>query len=528
MLNIVKKQAVVLCFSALLLITLILAAGLSRPLFPVNETLYTGVAWDMWTQHHILVPIMNGHLYNQKPPLFFWLLDWGWSLFGANNWWPRLLPGLCAAGSMYLALRSAEKLFEKTDNIGLITLALIMGSAYWAYYLPRTRIDQLLCLCVMFSVYGTALAIKTQQKGWWWFALGNGLGLLTKGPIVFLFTLPLALLAPRFVDIPARQHWHRRLLIATLLALSIAALWALPLLFTHPEYAKSILWDQTANRLSDHGTVHPWYYYIIRLPLLLAPWFFWPSIWQNKHSTVKDPIERLLRYSLLITFLALCCIGPKASRFLLPALPIFALWLGYRLMQIPYRPWRYQNDCIAFALLVVGIAVLCTPAITRLITPQAIWLSHFNPWWGFVFIALSIVWLFDPKTLLTTIALLSSTVVIGTTLFYLTIVHAISPLYDLTQFSAYLKQLQLQGHPIAYVGHYDDRFQFLGRLKIPLTVLGYGEETRFANTHPNSYLIEVKPYTHTVVGHPILQQRYRSHEQLLLWKATHFRPKGSL
>ena len=57
-----------------------------RPLWPVDETRYASVAWEMWLRGDFLVPYINGEPYSHKPPLLFWLIQLGWFLFGVNDW----------------------------------------------------------------------------------------------------------------------------------------------------------------------------------------------------------------------------------------------------------------------------------------------------------------------------------------------------------------------------------------------------------------------------------------------------------
>ncbi|HSH29228.1 MAG TPA: hypothetical protein VK971_04905, partial [Thiohalobacter sp.] len=65
-----------------------------RPLLPVDETRYVAVAWEMWLRGDFLVPHLNGQAYHHKPPLLFWLIQAGWTLFGVSDWWPRLVAPL--------------------------------------------------------------------------------------------------------------------------------------------------------------------------------------------------------------------------------------------------------------------------------------------------------------------------------------------------------------------------------------------------------------------------------------------------
>ena len=83
---------------------LAVAALFLRPLWPVDETRYVAVAWEMWQRGDFWVPYLNDAPYSHKPPLLFWLMQAGWALFGVNEWWPRLLSPLFALLSMPLML----------------------------------------------------------------------------------------------------------------------------------------------------------------------------------------------------------------------------------------------------------------------------------------------------------------------------------------------------------------------------------------------------------------------------------------
>ena len=45
----------------------------NRGLWNPDEPRYLQVAWEMSQTGSYLVPVMNGELYMEKPPLFFWL-----------------------------------------------------------------------------------------------------------------------------------------------------------------------------------------------------------------------------------------------------------------------------------------------------------------------------------------------------------------------------------------------------------------------------------------------------------------------
>ena len=45
----------------------------NRGLWAPDEPRYVQVAWEMSRSQSYLIPLMNGEIYAEKPPLFFWL-----------------------------------------------------------------------------------------------------------------------------------------------------------------------------------------------------------------------------------------------------------------------------------------------------------------------------------------------------------------------------------------------------------------------------------------------------------------------
>jgi len=86
--------------------SLLLVAGLAslllRTPFPVDETRYLSVAWEMWHNGDFILPTLNGEPYSHKPPLLFWLMHAGWALFGVNDYSPRLISMIAGLASLPL------------------------------------------------------------------------------------------------------------------------------------------------------------------------------------------------------------------------------------------------------------------------------------------------------------------------------------------------------------------------------------------------------------------------------------------
>jgi 4-amino-4-deoxy-L-arabinose transferase-like glycosyltransferase len=178
------------------------------PLMPIDETRYVAVAWDMWLRHDFLVPHLNGETYAHKPPLLFWLINLGWWFFGVNEWWPRLVPGLFVLANLWLTQRVAGLLWPQRANVAFWAPTILLGSLYWSLFTTRLMFDMMMVLFTLLALLGVLLARRSRYWGWVLFALGIGLGLLTKGPVILLYTLPPALAAPLWIDRPV-AGWSR-------------------------------------------------------------------------------------------------------------------------------------------------------------------------------------------------------------------------------------------------------------------------------------------------------------------------------
>ena len=106
-----------------------------RPLLPIVETRYLGVAWEMHLSGDWLVPKLNGAAYSHKPPLLFWLINLGWQVFGVTETWGRLVAPLFGLGSLALTAVLARQLWPSRDDTALAATAtlILFSTATWVY-----------------------------------------------------------------------------------------------------------------------------------------------------------------------------------------------------------------------------------------------------------------------------------------------------------------------------------------------------------------------------------------------------------
>ncbi|MBI5039876.1 MAG: glycosyltransferase family 39 protein [Gammaproteobacteria bacterium] len=234
---------------------LVATALFTRPLLPVDETRYVGVAWEMWARGDFLVPFKNGAPYSDKPPLLFWMMQAGWWLFGVNEIWPRLVAPLIGLGCLGLTALLARRLWPDRLTAAVLAPWLLFGCVFVAGFGTLTQFDLLIVFCTLLGMLGLLRAATGLGTGWLIVGVAIGLGLLSKGPVILVHVLPAALLGHFWVDrarLKGWVCWYGGTLAALLLGALIALAWALPAAQAGGEaYRNAIFWGQTAERVVD-------------------------------------------------------------------------------------------------------------------------------------------------------------------------------------------------------------------------------------------------------------------------------------
>lgn len=473
-----------------------LAAITLRPLWPVDETRYASVAWEMWLRGDFLVPWLNGEPYSHKPPLLFWLIHLGWAAFGVNEWWPRLVSPLCALAAAPLMLRLGCRLWPEAALSHAVWV--LFGTLLFAAFITLTMFDLLLLVTVLIGMLGMARAARGELSGFVWLGIGIGLGVLAKGPVIFLHLLPAALVAPWWAPsariLPLR--WYGGVLGAVALGAAIALAWAIPAGHAGGEaYRHAIFWGQTAGRVAESFAHRaPWWYYAPLLPLLLFPWFVWPPVWRGLRALAARPADPGVRF--LLAWLALALVGfslisGKQAKYLLPLMPACALLIARALNELSTVPRRWEMLPPALGFLSIPAALLYARAHPAALELPA-WAATL-PMWPIPLLALAAcapIALARASRAWQTRGLALAVLGVFAVL-YLALAPLLAPYSDLRPAAAQVRALQERGVPVAYLGKYHAQFNFLGRLRAPIDILEPGELGDWLAQHPQGRVIRV-------------------------------------
>lgn len=343
--------------------------GLRDP-WPADEPRFASVALDMWRSGDWLIPRSGGDLYQDKPPLHFWLMAIGYSFTGSMRL-GFLLPSMLASlGTLLLVYDLGRRLYGRdAGRLAAVTLACCV------HFLMTTRGAQIDATLIFFCTLALWALLRhlLLGAGWQYALLGGvaaGLGIIDKAVgFLAILLLPIAwLLGRRFGSIAvSRRTW----LWMMFGMLGIVALWLLPMLWRvatvgTPDllaYRNELLFQQTVQRYTQAWHhIRPWWYYLIEvIPVLWLPlsgllfWLVprWREDWRRGRTETWLP---LLWAVGVVLFFSLST--GKRGVYVLPALPALALAAAPHLSALYARRGVQRLSVALAAVLVIPGAVI--------------------------------------------------------------------------------------------------------------------------------------------------------------------------
>ncbi len=335
----------------------------SHDLWNPDEPRYAEVGLEMVHSGHWFVPHLNGRIYSEKPPLFFWEIGALAAIPKVPVEWAARLPSVLAAiATLLLLFDLARRLL---DHRAAWVATLVLAST--TKFLWQGRVGQidmtLLALFVAAMHRFVAGFVDRRPERYLGIYVCSALATLTKGPVGLL---PLAGIAV-FAWTTGRRPLLRELRIGRglLIWLGIVLAWLIPAaLIGGGEYFHTITFHQTVTRFLRPWEHHrPWYYYLTVLPADFFPWsLFLPgALWIGwRRSSGRDRIAFIWALSWALTLLVFFSLSPaKRTVYILPIYPALALVIAVACSEIEAagRRWRAFLTVPAALLAVISTAL---------------------------------------------------------------------------------------------------------------------------------------------------------------------------
>ena len=303
------------------------------PLWDQDEARHAEVAREMVTGtglSRFLLPTFGAEPYREKPPGYYWLVAAAYEVGGISAASARAVNALAAlitviALFVFTARRSGAA-------AGLGAACVTISCAGFAGLARYANLDMVFTACVTLGVLSglawlDAPSPRRTLRGPY---LAVVAAVLVKGPIgAVLIGLPLLVAA-----LLHHSAWTWRELgvlrgLATIVVL--IGLPALAIATLDPAYGYGLIATNLRRFAVDAPHAAPFYYYLLWLPLLVAPWTLLagPVLWRS----VGEPAQRPLLAWLIIVVAVFSLPHGKLATYVLPALPPFGLLVGPALVR---------------------------------------------------------------------------------------------------------------------------------------------------------------------------------------------------
>lgn len=382
-------HALLLAAAVLLLLTRLGSLDLWAP----DEPRYAQVAEEVRALDRgpqgLLLLTLNGDVYDQKPPLYYWLAALAGMPGGRVTEGAARLPS-ALAGVALVALTFALGARRLGRSSAFFGAGILLTAALFAYASRRAQLDVVLALFETLALIGFLRLdrdVGSRRSNLILMHAAMGLAVLTKGPVgVLLPTLVIA----GYLTWEGRLRSFLAAFPLRALALSVlpGALWiALATMLAPDGFFHDAVVDNVFGRFFiGTSKVNPWYYFIGVFPLNFLPWsVLWPLVFLVGRRQIFAPgadeeTRRTWRFLLAwvgATFIFFSFSTGKRDLYLVPCYPAVALLCGDAVVRglrgLPALPrWVVRPiAALAVALTAACLLVAVAPVIPMVDVPFA-------------------------------------------------------------------------------------------------------------------------------------------------------------
>jgi 4-amino-4-deoxy-L-arabinose transferase-like glycosyltransferase len=346
-------------------------------LIGADEPRYAQVAREMLERHDWITPMLGGHPWLEKPPLYYWQAMLAYSVFGVSDVAARA-PAAMDATLLVIAVYFFFRRFRR--GVELDAALITASGAGVIGYARAASMD--IALAAAFSV---------GMLAWWaWrergkriylalFYVGMALGMLAKGPVA-------PCLAAALIVVFALAAGEFRVVVSTLwlpgivLFCAIALPWYVVVQMRNPQFFREFILHHNLARFSSNLYHHPepFWYYLPVSALAFVPWTVFVVVafvesargWWAKRESVSAEADLELRFGLFV-----CCwlVVPvaffsisqsKLPGYILPAIPAGAVLLADYLRR---HLAQQEADSASKGLALLHSLVAATPIVPSLL-----------------------------------------------------------------------------------------------------------------------------------------------------------------
>lgn len=302
-----------------------------------DEGRYIEIPREMVADHDYVLPRLNGVLYFEKPPLFYWLEASAIRTFGTSEWAMRLWPALFGIFGAVMTYGFTRRFYGRSAGV---VAGFVLATSLLYYGLSRFVIlDMLASVTMAASLFAFLIAAEEEdeKKAVWWARGGHiaaALAVLAKGLIGVV--LP-GLIGLVWIALIGRWSFAKRAFIPSGIALFllIAVPWHIFAAMRNHDFLWFYFVHEHLMRFTTtvHSRSGPIYYFVPILLIGFLPWtgYIWHAMkdalptWKARSTR---PVEAFLILWIALIFAFFSISDSKLPTYILPIFPPLAVLVG--------------------------------------------------------------------------------------------------------------------------------------------------------------------------------------------------------
>ncbi len=358
-----NRRTLVLFFAAVAL--LYLSSLGTMPLLEPDEARYAEIPREMIASGNYVTPHLNGVVYLEKPPLFYWGNALSLRLFGESEASARLFTAVVSAAGILLTYWMGAALCGWRTGL---YAAIVLSTSLYYYAIGRLNtLDMTLAVTLLLAIFPAYLYLSARRaaRGYLYLSYaGAGLAFLTKGLVGAVF--PAAIIVVWLVF----SRRHREIakavsLVGILVFLAIVLPWIVLVQRENPDFLWFFFVHEQFLRYTTtiHGRYEPFWYFV---PVVIAGFIPWIAFLRRIVSAVRASAETFLPAEavafllswILFVFLFFSFSDSKLATYMTPIFPPLAVLVGRGL-----EMWVAREDGSVRCRSPLALAILMAAAI---------------------------------------------------------------------------------------------------------------------------------------------------------------------
>jgi len=308
----------------------------SAALIDWDESIYAGVAKEILEKGDWLTLHWNGEVWFEKPPLYFWLTAFTYSISGVNEFAARFWSAVLGVVGIVAVYFFGKKMFGRLS--GFAAALILASTPHWILQSRNGTLDIMAATFITLTLYSFWRA-RAESKFWKFCGIFLGLTFMTKSAIAIIPLLVMLIFAA--LEIWWSKSFQKYPLSGVLSFILYSSLIVLPWHFAmyliHGRgFVDEYFFYHILSRTKGiEGHDQPWFWYFIVIQHWARYWYlaFLAGIYLLAGFLVRDGVKKHLKGFFLFSWFLWGLIIFSSSRskiewYIVPIYPAMALLIG--------------------------------------------------------------------------------------------------------------------------------------------------------------------------------------------------------